>query len=160
MIGTASAVLAATRTCVRALSCALFLLATAPAGIVAAADEGGLDAQALAALEAVFAALMTGDPDVIRPHLAPEFQVQRSDGKGYGKDDYLALSIPKIAAMPAFRDLAVTRNGDIAVVRLMLEIEETINGKVAERHSPQLMVFRIAPDGWQVVAAANFARLD
>ena len=42
----------------------------------------------------------------------------------------------------------------------MIEIEETINGQVAERVSPQLMVFRVTPDGWQVVAAANFARLE
>jgi hypothetical protein len=129
-------------------------------GAFAAGDEAGLEGEARQALAAVFAALMTGDPDKVRPLLAPEYQVQRSDGRGYDKEAYLALSIPKIAAMPSFRDLAITRNGDIVVVRLMIEIEETINGKVADRVSPQLMVFRITPEGWQVVAAANFARLE
>jgi hypothetical protein len=127
---------------------------------VAADDTAALAGEAQKTLQAVFAALMTGDPEKVRPFLAPEYQVQRSDGKGYDKEAYLALSIPKIAAMPVFRDFAITRNGDIVVVRLMIEIEETINGKVADRVSPQLMVFRITPDGWQVVAAANFARLE
>ena len=123
-------------------------------------DTAALEAEAQKALQTIFAALMTGDPEKVRPFLAPEYQVQRSDGKGYDKEQYLALSIPKIVAMPVFRDLAITRNGDIVVVRLMIEIEETIEGKVADRVSPQLMVFRITPDGWQVVAAANFARLE
>jgi len=123
-------------------------------------DTAGLEAEVQKTLQGVFTALMTGDPEKVRPFLAPEYQVQRSDGKGYDREAYLALSIPKIAAMPTFRDLAITRNGDIVVVRLMIEVEETINGKVAERVSPQLMVFRITLDGWQVVAAANFARLE
>jgi hypothetical protein len=135
-------------------------LATAAIGAAAADDSAALEAEAQRTLQTIFATLMTGDPEKVRPFLAPEYQVQRSDGKGYDKEQYLALSIPKIAAMPAFRDLAITRNGDIVVVRLMIEIEETINGKVADRVSPQLMVFRITPDGWQVVAAANFARLE
>jgi hypothetical protein len=138
----------------------LAVLAAASAGRVAADETAALEGEAQAALQAVFTALMTGDPEKVRPFLAPEYQVQRSDGNGYDKEAYLALSIPKIAAMPTFRDLKITRNGDIVVVRLMIEIEETINGKVADRVSPQLMIFRIMPDGWQVVAAANFARLE
>lgn len=141
----------------------VFMLAvvTAAGGAaIAGGEEAALEGEARTALATVFAALMTGDPERVRPLLAPEYQVQRSDGRGYDKDAYLALSIPKIAAMPNFRDLAITRNGDIVVVRLMIEIEETINGKVADRVSPQLMVFRIMPEGWQVVAAANFARLE
>jgi hypothetical protein len=136
-----------------------FAAATA-IGSGVAADDQALKAEVERTLHMVFAALMTGDPEKVRPFLAPEYQVQRSDGIGYDKESYLARSIPKIATMPKFRDLAVTRNGDIVVVRLMIEIEETINGKVAERVSPQLMVFRITPQGWQVVAAANFARLE
>jgi hypothetical protein len=128
-------------------------------GGAVAEDGAALEADAQKALTTIFTALMTGDPAKVRPFLAPEYQVQRSDGKGYDKEAYLALSIPKIEALPTFRDLAITRNGDIVVVRLMIEIEETINGKQADRVSPQLMVFRITPTGWQVVAAANFARL-
>ena len=147
-------------TTVRAIAILLLVSLTAWAGAARADDAAALEADALRALEAVFAALMTGDPEQVRPFLAPEYQVQRSDGVGYAREAYLARSIPKIEQMPTFRDLAGTRNGDIVVVRLMLEIDETINGKVAARVSPQLMVFRITPGGWQVVAAANFARLE
>ena len=86
--------------------------------------------------------------------------MQRSDGKGYDKETYLARSMPKVEMHPTYRDITVTRNGDIVVVRLMIEIEETINGQKAERESPQLMVWRVTPDGWQLVAAANFAQLN
>lgn len=151
-------------TCTRIAYClggALFsaiVMIHAVAG-ASAEDGAALEADAQKTLTTIFTALMTGDPEKVRPFLAPEYQVQRSDGKGYDKEAYLALSIPKIEALPTFRDLAITRNGDIVVVRLMIEIEETINGKRADRVSPQLMVFRITPDGWQVIAAANFARL-
>ncbi len=124
-----------------------------------AANDAALEADTVKALDAVFAALASGDVEKVRPFLAPEFQVQRSDGNGYDKESYLARSIPKIETLPTFSDLAITRNGDIVVVRLMIDIKEMIDGKQADRISPQLMVFRITPDGWQVVAAANFAQL-
>jgi hypothetical protein len=34
-----------------------------------------------------------------------------------------------------------------------------VDGRQAESGAPQLIVFRLTPQGWQVVAAANFARL-
>lgn len=153
-------VIAGATALVRTVIILAFAAATAIGSGAAADENAALEAEAQKTLQTIFAALMTGDPGKVRPFLAPEYQVQRSDGKGYDKESYLALSIPKIAAMPVFRDLAITRNGDIVVVRLTIEIEEIIDGKVAERVSPQLMVFRITPDGWQVVAAANFARLE
>lgn len=135
----------------------------AMAGVVmsgqAVAADADLVAEVHEKLVAVFDALTTGDPEKVAPLLAPEFQVLRSDGGGYGKDEYLAASIPKIRSAPVFRDLVVTRNEDIVVVRLILEIDEIIDGKHGAARSPQLMVFRVAPDGWQVVAAGNFSPL-
>ena len=123
------------------------------------AAEADLVAEVHEKLVAVFDALATGDPEKVAPLLAPEFQVLRSDGGGYGKEEYLAASIPKIRKAPVFSDLVVTRNADIVVVRLILEIDEIIDGKQGAARSPQLMVFRVAPDGWQVVAAGNFSPL-
>ena len=141
----------------------LMAVSVAIAGIVlpgrANADDESLVAEARGQLVAVFDALATGDPAKVAPFLAPEFQVQRSDGGGYGKEEYLALSIPKITSVPVFRDLVVTRNGDIVVIRLLLEIDEIIDGKQGSARSPQLMVFRMGPDRWQVIAAANFTKL-
>ena len=111
------------------------------------------------ALDAVFGAIASGDESKVAPLLAPEFQVQRSDGVGYDKAAYIGLAIPKIEIAPTYTDIEVTRNGDIVVARFMLDITETIRGHETERVSPQLMVFRVAPDGWQVVAAANFAAI-
>ena len=111
------------------------------------------------ALIALFDALQSGDAGRVEPLLAPEFQVVRSDGRGYEKQQYLRQSIPKILRPPTFEDLIVTRNSDIVVTRMKLHIDEEIDGKGVESGAPQLIVFRITQQGWQVVAAANFARL-
>lgn len=118
-----------------------------------------LTAEARRALTVLFDALRSDDPNKVGPLLAPEFQVVRSDGAGYDREQYLRLSIPKIEGQPSFDDLVVTRNGDIVVTRMKLNIAERINGKRAESGSPQLIVFRLTPEGWRVVAAANFAKL-
>jgi hypothetical protein len=110
-------------------------------------------------LVVLFDALRSGDAGNVDPLLAPEFQVVRSDGGAYDKQQYLQHSIPKIQRPPKFDDLVVTRNSDIVVTRMKLHIEEEIDGKRAESGAPQLIVFRITQRGWEVVAAANFARL-
>jgi hypothetical protein len=144
----------------RAVGVALVLmLATCLSGGRAAAQDARLEADARAAITAVFDALASGDPAFVRPLLAPEFQLVRSDGAAYDKEAYLALSIPHIDSKPVINDLVVTRNGDIVVTRMRLQIEEELDGKKAESNAPQLIVFRIAPDNWQVVASANFAKL-
>ena len=143
------------------LALALFIVITASAATVLparAADPADI-VQARTMLNSVFSALASGDPAKVAPLLAPEFQVVRFDGTTYGRDDYLARSIPRITGGFAFSDVRVTRNDDILVARFTLEMNDTIDGKRAERLSPQLIVFRLRPDGFQVIAAANFARL-
>ena len=44
--------------------------------------------------------------------------------------------------------------------RMRLEVDEIIDGKKAENNAPQLIVFRVSGNVWQVIAAANFARLE
>jgi hypothetical protein len=109
-------------------------------------------------LKKLFVALSSGNPSKVEPLLAPEFQLVRADGSSYNKGEYLKRSIPKILTIPEFTDLVVTRNKDTAVVRLRLVVRELINGKEVQSGSPQLFVFRIYPDGWKVVASANFAQ--
>ncbi|MEI7703808.1 MAG: nuclear transport factor 2 family protein [Deltaproteobacteria bacterium] len=150
----------------------LLLLASRPVALAQAPDtkEAGrlearrLDGPALvsearAQLEGLFAALASGSPERVRPWLSPEFQVLRSNGVGYGRDEYLAKSIPRIAAPPRFEDLVVTRGEGHVVTRFRLVADETIDGKKAGSGAPQLIVFRVEPGGWKVVAAANFAPL-
>ena len=124
------------------------------------AEEFNLEAEARRALTDVFDALTAGDPERVRPLLAPEFQIVRSDGAVYDKEQYLARSIPHIASKPVFNDLVVTRNRDIVVTSMRLQIEEFLDGRKAESNAPQLIIFRVTPDGWQVVAAGNFAKIE
>lgn len=126
---------------------------------VPAAQEADLTAAARGNLSLLFEALRSADPNRVRPFLAPEFQVVRSNGAAYDKEQYLKHSIPRIEGAISFDDLVVTRNADIVVTRMRLKIQERLDGKQAESGAPQLIVFRITPHGWQVVAAANFAKL-
>jgi hypothetical protein len=138
------------------------LLATALLGMgpqVQAAQAADLMVDARGNLTALFEALRSADPNQVRPWLAPEFQIVRSNGAAYDKEQYLAHSIPKIEGEIAFDDLVVTRNADIVVTRMRLKIREHLDGKRAESGAPQLIVFRVTPHGWQVVASANFAKL-
>jgi hypothetical protein len=138
------------------------LLATALLGMgpqVQAAQAADLMVDARGNLTALFEALRSADPNQVRPFLAPEFQIVRSNGAAYDKEQYLAHSIPKIEGEIAFDDLVVTRNADIVVTRMRLKIREHLDGKRAESGAPQLIVFRVTPHGWQVVASANFAKL-
>ena len=123
------------------------------------AQEPDLTARARQALIVLFDALRSGEVNQVEPLLAPEFQVIRSDGGAYNKQQYLQHSLPKIQRPPRFDDLVVTQNADIVVTRMKLHIEGQIDGKQAESGAPQLIVFRITPRGWEVVATANFARL-
>jgi Domain of unknown function (DUF4440) len=124
-----------------------------------AAQEANLIADARRNLSVLFEALRSGDPNQVRPFLAPEFQVVRSNGAAYNKEQYLTHSIPKIKGQISFDDLVATRNADIVVTRMKLKIRERLDGKQAESGAPQLIVFRVTPSGWKVVAAANFAKL-
>jgi len=138
------------------------LLAAALLGIwpqIAAAQTADLTADARRNLSILFEALRSGDPNQVRPFLAPEFQVVRSNGAAYDKEQYLAHSIPKIEGQISFDDLVATRNADIVVTRMKLKIQERLDGRQAESGAPQLIVFRVTPSGWKVVAAANFAKL-
>jgi ketosteroid isomerase-like protein len=103
-------------------------------------------------------ALVGHDPAVIGAILAPEFQIQRSDGNGYDASGYLD-HLATLAAMPQIHSLTATAEGDIMVVRYAIVVDETINGQEVESEAPRLTVFRRDGDGWLVVAHANFSRI-
>jgi len=109
------------------------------------------------AVEAWVAALTSGDDARIAATLAPEFQVQRADGAGYTKAEYLAGGLPRLSTAPKITDLVETRDGDVMVVRYALDIGGTLDGKAIAGRAPRLTVFRKAGDTWLVVAHANFA---
>lgn len=110
------------------------------------------------AISAWLDTLIKHDPVAIAAVLAPEFQIMRSDGSAYGKDDYIANGLPTITDQPAVEKLVVTGHGDTLVARYWLKINVTAGGKVAEEHAPRITVFRRSGDVWLVVAHGNFAQ--
>ncbi len=145
----------------------LLCLSLLGGGSAAQAHDRGMNAetgpalqqQAQAALERLFVAIRSGDPQKVAPLLDPVFQVQRADGAVYDRESYLARSIPVVRVTPRFENLRVTRQGPIVVTTMRLQIDETIDGKQAQSNAPQLVVFRIRGGVWRVIAAANFAQL-
>ena len=86
--------------------------------------------------------------------------MQRSDGKGYDKAAYLARSMPKIQTLPTFHDLMAPGTATSSSYASSSTSRRPSTVARSDGRSPQLMVYRVTPERWQVVAAANFARLD
>ncbi|MEO8667479.1 MAG: nuclear transport factor 2 family protein [Bauldia sp.] len=117
-----------------------------------------LQSEGAGAVDAWLGSLVKGDPAGIAAVLAPEFQIMRSDGAAYGKDEYLAKGLPTIAKQPTVEKLVVTGFGDTLVARYWLLVDETAGGKAAQAHAPRITVFRKSGDVWLVVAHGNFAQ--
>lgn len=123
-----------------------------------AADPAASAADATAAIMTWLDALQTGDPTAVEKVLAPEFQILRSDGRGYAKTEYLTV-LPKQTSKPEISDLVFSSGGDTLVTRYILRIDQTIDGKPVQTIAPRLSVFRRTAAGWQIAAHANFARI-
>ena len=133
--------------------------ATLLAGGHASASGVSVDeAQALEALEPWADALFNGDAEQVARVLAPEYQILRSDGTGFGKDDYMT-TLPKQAMRSQFRDIVATAHENIMVIRYVIVTDQTIEGQAVEAVSPRLSVFRKDGDTWLMVSHASFAKL-
>ena len=133
------------------------MIALSAAPLSARADSA---ADAQAALNAWWGALVVGTPAALDPVLAPEFQMMRADGSGYDKKGYLGSSLPKVAAIPEFSKSTVTGKVDVLIVRYFVTVNETRDGKKVQAHAPRLTVFRKEAGKWLVVAHGNFATLE
>jgi ketosteroid isomerase-like protein len=120
----------------------------------------GLEDEAGKAVEAWVGAVASGDPDKVRAVLAPEFQIVRSDGSAHDLEGYVAGGMSKLDDVPEIAELAVTGYGDQMIVRYVLTLEGSVDGKHMADKAPRLTVFRRKNDAWLVVAHANFARLE
>lgn len=133
---------------------AIAILFTAPA---AKAQEMIETARAL--LVAFTDGVISG-PGAVAPLLAPEFQIMRSNGVGYDRNGYINRGVGTVNAGPNYshNDLFVTIGGDVLVVRYVLQIDETIDGKPITSGAPRLTVFRKIGGAWKVSSHSNFAR--
>jgi ketosteroid isomerase-like protein len=130
-----------------------------PAGSAGSPEPVDLQVEIRGAIEGFFGALMTGEPDKVAATLAPEFQILRSDGTNYDARGYPDSILPIISEMPAIEKLNVTAEGDIAVASYVVNVDETIDGVLAQAYAPRLSVFRKDGDRWLMVAHGNFAAL-
>lgn len=118
-----------------------------------------LDEKATKAVEAWANAVASGNVDAVRDHLAPEFQLLRSDGKGYDKAQYLAGGLSKIDSTISIQEAVATEHNDLVVVRYVISLKASADGRTMQRSAPRLTVLRRDGDRWLVVAHANFAHL-
>ncbi|MEP4380361.1 MAG: nuclear transport factor 2 family protein [Alphaproteobacteria bacterium] len=143
----------------------LFIATAFAASLVLAAPTPGATDEATDEARALLVAFIEGviaGPDAVAPMLAPEYQIMRSNGVGYDRDGYINRGAGTVRARPNFalNDLVTTTGGDVMVVRYILQIDETIDGKPITRRAPRLTVFRKIGDAWKVSAHSNFARTE
>jgi hypothetical protein len=87
--------------------------------------------------------------------LSPAFQVQRADGSGGGKRQYLA-NLPTVRRF-FLSHVTVTQTDGVLVAGYRARVEGLVNGKpYTPGFAPRLSVFSWSGTRWQLVAHANF----
>jgi hypothetical protein len=102
-----------------------------------------------------FVLLAHKDRAELQQFLSPAFQVQRADGSGGGKKEYLA----NLATINQFHitQLRATQAHATLVVRYLAEVKGVVNGKpYTPGPAPRLSVFAWSGKRWQLAAHANF----
>jgi ketosteroid isomerase-like protein len=108
------------------------------------------------AVKAWLDALASNDAAAVTAVLAPEFQVQRSDNRGFTREEYLAGGRTRQVKPPVARDLVATEADGVLVVRYKMEVEQVADGKTITGEAPRLTVFRKVDGRWLVVAHAAY----
>ena len=111
------------------------------------------------ALARFFEAVASGEPDRIRAVVSPDYQIQRSNGKGFTLKEYLSGNLPVVRRVPIVRDLVATSFSNTMVTRYMLKVDEIIEGKTVEALAPRMTIFQRINGEWRVAAHANFATI-
>jgi len=88
--------------------------------------------------------------------MAPNFEIQRADGSGANRDQYLAN--PAVVDDYTLSNTVIaSQSGNTLSVRWSLEVSEEINGvQYDDVDAPRLTVFEWTGDAWQIVGYANF----
>lgn len=100
--------------------------------------------------------LKNKDQAALAEFLAAGFQIQRADGSGADRAQYLEADI-KISSFELGKDVSAVQDGATLTVRWSLMIDETINGKVTGKaQAPRLSTFIWENNGWRLLSHANF----
>ena len=100
--------------------------------------------------------LQSKDVKGLAAFLDPSFQLQRADGTGATKAEYLAnpSAVTSFAIGP---ELTAVQAGDVLTVRWQLEVNSQIDGtQYRTTEAPRLSVFRWDGRQWRMVSHANF----
>jgi ketosteroid isomerase-like protein len=130
------------------------LVAALAASLLFAAPAFAADADD--AVKAWLDALASNDAATVTAVLAPEFQIQRSDGRGFTRDEYLAGGRTRQVKPPVARDLVASEADGLLVVRYKMDVEQLADGKSIVGEAPRLTVFRKVDGRWLVVAHAAY----
>jgi len=106
-----------------------------------------------------FTLIQNKDKAGLDKFLSPAFELQRADGSGSGKADYLQ-NIPTVQSFN-LTNFTASRTGDVLVVRYLADATGIVNGKpYSPGPAPRLSVFKRDGKKWQIVAHANFNPLN
>lgn len=117
-------------------------------------------AEATMALSQWFEAVASGDANRIRAVVSPDYQIQRSNGKGFTLEEYLSGNLPVTNKVAVMQDLVATSFNNTVVTRYKLRVDEIIDGRPVETLAPRMTVFQRINGVWLVAAHANFAKIE
>lgn len=102
--------------------------------------------------------LVGGEPAELKAFLSPAFQVQRANGSGANRNQYVASFASSIRiADYALSGFKVTRTGGLLVARYVVVTSETIDGVAYSANpAPRISTFVRTPNGWRMASHANF----
>jgi hypothetical protein len=102
-----------------------------------------------------FTLIQKHDVAGLKRFLSPAFQLERADGSGSAKADYLA-HLPTVQSF-AISNLSAGQSGSVLVVRYLASATGLVNGKpYTPGLAPRLSVFAWNGSAWQITAHANF----
>lgn len=100
--------------------------------------------------------LQSADGDALADFLADGFQLQRADGSGGTREEYLS-NPPTIERFELGDEVIAVQDGDLLTVRWTLIVDETTNGQqLGTGEAPRLSVFVREDGDWKLLAHANF----
>jgi len=100
--------------------------------------------------------LQNNDAKGLAAFLDPSWQLQRADGTGATRSEYLA-NPASVSSFKIGPELTAVQAGDVLTVRWQLEVDVQIDGtQYRTTEAPRLSVFRWDGRQWRMVSHANF----
>jgi hypothetical protein len=142
-----------------AATCTIVLLAgaltLAPSAAAARADSSDPTTLGTSLATQFFTLIQKKDTAGLDKFMSPAFQLERADGTGSSKADYLK-SLPTVNSFE-LSSFSAKRLGSVLVVRYLATATGVVNGKpYTPGPAPRLSVFVRNGKRWQIVAHANF----